>query len=205
MPTKGSAFCYNRVKLQPSVGRRSVLLELPLRLVEAVTVGAEVGLELLGVAAVGIAEGLQRVVDLVAKIEVDARDEDGGVVGKIIHGCKVFIGVKRETDGDGYAGKQKKIEIGLLAEINLAAQDAHRAEHGHDNGGETYVNHHFVLSLIMNNGVRKSKRACWPQCKRLIHKEKQRNGSGHQQAPVRKAECKGSDRQRDRQRFSCIK
>lgn len=37
--------------------------------------------------------------------------------------------------------RQEKIEIGLLAEINLAAQDAHRAEHGQDDGGKTQINH----------------------------------------------------------------
>lgn len=38
--------------------------------------------------------------------------------------------------------KRKKIEIGLLAEINLAAQDAHGAQESHGNGGDSYINHH---------------------------------------------------------------
>ena len=47
--------------------------------------------------------------------------------------------------------KRKKIEIGLLAEINLTAQDAHGAHEGHDNGGESYINHHIETFLYNKN------------------------------------------------------
>lgn len=78
---------------------RSVLLELALSLVVSVTVGAQVGLQLLGVAPVGIAECLERVVDLIAQIEVDTRYQNGGVVRKIVHSGKCWI-VKVATRGE---------------------------------------------------------------------------------------------------------
>lgn len=54
--------------------------------------------------------------------------------------------------------KRKKIEIGLLAEINLATQDAHGAHEGHDNGGESYINHHIETFLYNKTSVRFGKR-----------------------------------------------
>lgn len=72
----------------PGCRCQSVLLELALTLVVSVAVGAQVGLQLLGVAPVGIAESLQRVVDLIAQIEVDARYQNSRVVRKIVHNRK---------------------------------------------------------------------------------------------------------------------
>ena len=54
--------------------------------------------------------------------------------------------------------KRKKIEIGLLAKINLTAQDAHGAHEGHDNGGESYINHHIETFLYNKTSVRFGKR-----------------------------------------------
>ena len=59
--------------------------------------------------------------------------------------------------------KRKKIEIGLLAEINLTAQDAHGAHEGHDNGGESYINHHIESFLYNKTSVRLEKsQPCLP-------------------------------------------
>ena len=55
--------------------------------------------------------------------------------------------------------KRKMIEIGLLAEINLTAQDAHGAHDGHGNGGESYINHHIESFLYNKTSVRLKKSA----------------------------------------------
>lgn len=137
------------------VGRvRSDGLELSLNGIIAVAVVAQIGFQILGVAPVGIAQRLEGVVDLIAQVEVDARYQDGGVVGKVIHRKERLdnVGKKRPTgitennnatkERDGRR-ETKKIEIGLFAEINLAAQYARGAHQCHDNGGESYINHHF--------------------------------------------------------------
>lgn len=90
--------------------------------------------------------------------------------------------------------KRKKIEIGLLAEINLTAQDAHGAHEGHDNGGESYINHHIETFLYNKKhlfGWRKANHAyLLPSLTKLL------NGRLLSNEP-----CKGTDSFRPTQPF----
>ena len=88
------------------------------------------------------------------------------------------------------AGNKKKIEIGLLAEINLAAQDAHRAKHGHDNGGETYVNHHFGPFFIINRVSTYQERCAVTGHRKRRQRAKRASGTAAGKLPFQKWSAK---------------